>query len=251
MKKNSIFVMVFLLICLVIPFWPVTPTSAQPYNWTGFYLGGQLGAQWMHSRSSFNYRDLGYGDGGLYFSGSNTFHDTSFMGGGQVGFNWKPAGMPLVLGVEADVIWSNHDKGGEIYHFAYSYNHIDGRSELGVQGSIRGRLGWAIKRVLLYGTGGVGFGDCKATTIYTDRILGSVSFDKSKTGVGWTVGAGVEYALPFLSHWLIRVEYRYTDLGSITLSTPGATLGPVYVFPHEAKADFRTQAVIFGVNFKF
>lgn len=244
---KRIFLRIIILPAIAVGWWLVVPASAQPYNWTGFYLGGQLGAQWMQSRSSFNYLEWTY----TYFSGSNTFHDTSFMGGGQVGFNWKPPGIPLVLGVEADVIWSNHDKGGEIYYSAYPYTPFHGRSELGVQGSIRGRLGWAIKRVLLYGTGGVGFGDCKATTIYTSRFLGSASFDKSETRVGWTVGAGVEYALPSFSHWLIRIEYRYTDLGSINLSFPGATLGPFYVFPYEAKADFRTHAAIFGVNFRF
>jgi outer membrane immunogenic protein len=241
MKMNRIFLRIIIFVAIAVVWWPVTPASAQPYKWTGFYLGGQLGAQWMDSRSSFDY---------LLISGSKTFHDTSFMGGGQVGFNWQLASMPLVLGLEADVIWANHDKGGEIYRFGL--DHIDGRSELGVQGSIRGRLGWAIKRVLLYGTGGVGIGDCKATTIVSRDGVGSASFDKSKTRVGWTVGAGVEYALPFFSHWLIRAEYRYTDLGSINLSFPGATLGSVVVIsPYNAKADFRTHAVIFGVNYKF
>jgi outer membrane immunogenic protein len=238
---KRIFLSIIIFVAIAVGGWPVTPASAQPYRWTGFYLGGQLGAQWMVSKSSLNYSSI---------SGSKTFHDTSFMGGGQVGFNWQPARMPLVLGLEGDVIWASHDKGGEI--FRTGLDHLDGRSELGVQGSVRGRLGWAINRVLLYGTGGVGFGDCKATTIAIRDGVGSASFDKRKTRVGWTVGAGVEYALPFFSHWTIRAEYRYADLGSINLSFPGATIGSgITVLPYNAKADFRTHAAIFGVNFKF
>jgi outer membrane immunogenic protein len=234
--------MIIISLAIAVGWWPVTHASAQPYNWTGFYLGGQVGAQWMDSRSSFNYSPTAFG--------SKTFHDTSFMGGGQVGFNWKPASMPLMFGVEGDVIGANHDEGGEIVR--NGLDHIDGRSEIGLQGSIRGRLGWAINRVLLYGTGGVGFGDCKATTIATRDGVGSISFDKSKTRVGWTVGAGVEYALPFFSHWLIRAEYRYMDLGTINLTSPGGTLGTVVTInPYKAKADFRTHAVILGVDFKF
>jgi outer membrane immunogenic protein len=204
-------------------------------------LGGQLGAQWMESRSSEYYAS---------FSGSKDLHDTSFMGGGQVGFNWKLAGIPLILGVEGDVIGADHDKRGELVQIGT--DHIDGRSEMGIHGSIRGRVGWTINRVLLYGTGGVGFGDCEVTTIAVRDGVGSVSYDKRKTLVGWTVGGGVEYALPFLSHWSTRAEYRYMDLGSIDLTYPGGAIGgAVIVNPYKAKADFQTHAVSFGVNYKF
>ena len=112
------------------------------------------------------------------------------------------------------------------------------------------RLGWAINRVLLYGTAGAGFGHAKLTTTVTQDTDDSTSFSKSETLVGWSVGAGVEYALPFSSHWLLRAEYRYTDLGSIDLSTP-RSIFPVNVGPLTTKADFRTHDVIFGIDFKF
>jgi len=233
---------VIILLAVVSTGWPVTPVIAQNYDWTGIYLGAQVGAQWLKSKSSFNFPSGGA------TSGSTTLSDTSFMGGGQVGFNWQPAGMPFALGIEGDLIGTSHDKSDVILRVGT--DHFDGRSELDIQGSIRGRLGWAINRALLYATGGVGFGDGKATTIATRDGVGSAEFSKSKTLVGWTVGGGIEYALPFSSHWTLRAEYRYTDLGSIHVSSPGATF-PTLIGPWTAKADFRTHNAIFGVNFKF
>ena len=225
----------------------VSPAYAQ-YDWSGIYLGGQIGGQWVDSKSSFNFP----GNPGVPASGSKTFHDTSFMGGGQFGFNWQPPGMPLVLGAEGDIVGADHDDSGVIFRYGNVIDHFDGRSQLDVQGSIRGRVGWAINRVLLYTTGGVGFGAGKVTTIATRDGVGSAPFGKSDVLVGWTLGAGVEYALPFSSHWLIRAEYRYTDLGSITVKTPGTLFPfPANAGPWTAKGDFRTQNAIFAINYKF
>jgi outer membrane immunogenic protein len=229
-------------LAIAIAGWSATPAVAQSYNWTGFYLGGQVGAQWLNSDSSFSYPALA--------SGKKSFHDTSFMGGGQAGFNWQLAGVPLVLGVESDLIGANHDKGGEI--FRLGPDHLDGRSELDVQGSIRGRIGWAVDRVLFYAASGVAFGAGKVATSVARDGVGVTTFRKSETLVGWTVGGGIEYALPFSSHWSIRTEYRYTDLGSINVSTPGGLIGGSVTFlPYKATGDFRTHNAIFGVNYKF
>src|SRR6516165_6094918 len=58
---------------------PYVPAAAPVYNWTGFYIGDNLGDSWSNSQRAV------------------------FAGGGQVGanyqFNW------LVVGVEADFDW--------------------------------------------------------------------------------------------------------------------------------------------------
>jgi outer membrane immunogenic protein len=241
-KIKRTFIGFIVTLAIAIGGWTDTPAIAQTYDWTGLYLGGQVGAQWLNSKSSFNYPGV--------VSTSKNLDDTSFMGGGQVGFNWQLAGMPLALGVESDLSGASHDKGGEIFRIGVDY--ADGRSELDVQGSIRGRLGWAINRVLLYATSGVGFGAGKVTTSIARDGVGVTKFSRNETLVGWTVGGGIEYALPFSSHWLIRAEYRYTDLGSINLPTPGGLIGGTVGFlPYNAKGDFRTHNAILGVNYKF
>ena len=78
--------------------------------------------------------------------------------------------------------------------------------------SIRGRLGVAFDRWLLFGTGGWAWGN----PAMSYALLGSapLATNGGNTSSGWTVGAGLEYALT--DHVLGRIEYRYTDL-----ATPG------------------------------
>ena len=71
------------------------------------------------------------------------------------------------------------------------------------QGSIRGRVGYAFNRALLYGTGGFALAD-----IDTDVPGGGD--DGSGTEWGWTLGAGLDYAVT--DKIFLRGEYRYTDL---------------------------------------
>ena len=87
---------------------------------------------------------------------------------------------------------------------------------------MRGRLGYAYDRYLLYGTGGVAFGDIKNAGASTTRT-------------GWTLGAGIEAALT--TNVTGRVEYRYTDLGSATVG--GATVSQT------------SSDLMVGVGFKF
>ena len=70
-----------------------------------------------------------------------------------------------------------------------------------IDGSVRGRVGYAWDRALIYGTGGVAFGDFNfsfSQNIWTGQV-------------GWTVGGGIDYALD--NNWSLSAEYRYTDYG--------------------------------------
>jgi outer membrane immunogenic protein len=82
-----------------------------------------------------------------------------------------------------------------------------------VQGSVRGRLGYAFDRILVYVTGGAEFADVQ-NTFSSRGIIGAFpggtdSFSSVRTG--WTLGGGVEYAIA--DNWSLRAEYRYTDFG--------------------------------------
>jgi opacity protein-like surface antigen len=66
--------------------------------------------------------------------------------------------------------------------------------------TLRGRLGVARGRTLIYATGGGAFTGADVTVC---PLAGCVS--QSKTVSGWTVGGGVEYA--FLNGWSAKLEY--------------------------------------------
>lgn len=104
---------------------------------------------------------------------------SGFVGGGFGGYNFQ-LNPNWVVGLEGDIVATNKDT-----------NSWDA--------TVRGRLGYAYDRYLIYGTGGVAFGDIK-------------SGGSSTTRTGWTLGAGIEAALT--SNVTGRLEYRHTDLGT-------------------------------------
>jgi outer membrane immunogenic protein len=72
---------------------------------------------------------------------------------------------------------------------------------------VRGRIGIAFDRFLVFGTGGFAWGDPSSS--YTLLGAGPLAVNGVNAS-GWTAGAGLDYALT--DHVFGRVEYRYTDL---------------------------------------
>ena len=85
-----------------------------------------------------------------------------------------------------------------------------------------------------YITGGVAFGDITVT--------GPAGNKQVANNVGWTAGAGVEYAFA-ASRWSTKLEYLYTDLGS-------ATCDPAYCGV-STTADFKANLFRVGLNYRF
>lgn len=156
---------------------PAPAPVSTVYDWTGFYLGAHGG--YVSTRADFGGADESF-NGGLL--------------GVHAGYNFLQNG-PWVFGIEADVArtWNEN-------------SYAAGFVEIGTdwQWSVRGRIGYAIDRTLLYGTAGVA-----GTNAYIDIPALPLKIEDSM--VGWTLGAGVEHA--FTDNWLVRAEYRYSDYG--------------------------------------
>ena len=102
-----------------------------------------------------------------------------------------------MLGIEADFQGSTQDHSDTFGAFTLT-------EKMPWFATVRGRLGWALDNVLLYGTGGIAVVDSKIT----GSALGlTASTDSSH--IGWTAGGGVEWA--FAQHWTAKVEYLYLD----------------------------------------
>lgn len=217
---------------------PVFAPPAPIFTWTGVYLGGQIGYAWTHGDSSID--SVGYDNLGnaYYDSYSPQANANGVIGGAHVGYNLQIN--QWVLGLEGDVDGSSLSKTANVSPYSnYYQDYIPTtvHSALDIQGSIRGRVGFAIDRVLLYGTGGVAFGGFRnsidtnypgcfaATCLFGVNFAGHDSF--SQTRVGWTAGAGVEYAVT--NNWSIRAEYRFTQYGNsagdLSNAYPAAYLG--------------------------
>jgi outer membrane immunogenic protein len=210
-----------------LPAAPPMPTKApiayapKLFDWTGIYVGGHLGGGF--SESSWSDPITGIGNG--------TFNNFGFLGGGQVGANVQFN--RLVLGLEGDFSWtslkqSSRDSIGEGISTTVPWTS-----------TITGRVGAAFDRLLVYGKGG--FALAQDQSSLTD--LGGNTATNSFLRKGWTVGAGIEYALD--DHWSAKIEYDYLGFGSQTMSfaTPLETVG--------SNASLNVQEVKAGVNFRF
>jgi outer membrane immunogenic protein len=173
------------------------------FTWTGIYIGGQIGYAWTSGNNQFD----GFVD--------DTFVDSSFggtpsgvIGGGHVGFNYQIN--QWVLGLEGSVDGTSLSNTAVLAFPDGST--LTAHSTADIQGSIRGRLGIAWDRVLIFATGGVAFGGFNTNiSLAAQPIFASAS--RSDTRVGWTVGGGIEYAVT--NNWSIQAEYRFTDFGTI------------------------------------
>ncbi len=205
-----------------------------PPLWTGFYLGGNLGAGWNHGNITDSSGDFTWGAN----------NSGTFVGGGQIGVNYQISN--VVLGIEGDFDW-----------FANNNNSGGGTSILGstVQGSnngrwlttLTGRLGVvAWDHFLFYGKGGGAWVGSNNLTLTNLTTGGSVSISNNNTNDGWTAGAGVEWM--FAPNWTAKFEYDYVGLSNKSFAVPAP-------FPEAgdvlSTSNRNIQMVTVGVNYLF
>lgn len=214
------------------------PVKAQPapFNWTGLYVGGSLGGGKGHSTYASPYAQPVSGDA-ADLGGA--------MAGLQMGADYQWGA--LVLGAEVSAAWAN--VGGTDTCFSTApvgdESGFNCGSTVNALGTVTGRLGYAFDRALLYARGGFAWdrqSDMFNLFNFTDTILAHDS-----TNTGWTLGAGVEYALlPSLS---VGLEYKHFDFGGSSAFTSAwpAPLAGVDLAPDGLRLDM----VAMTVNYRF
>lgn len=159
------------------------PSAPVGTTWSGFYVGGNLGAAF--DPNDLSIKDLS-AEQDLTLKFSN---DTELIGGVQAGYNWQMGGW--LLGVEGD------------FDFADNISYL---------ASVRGRVGWALGSWLLYGTGGVAFIDSDNDFVVVSADDGPFSFSNGNTDTGFVVGGGIDYKLA--PHLSLGLEGLFYDFGS-------------------------------------
>jgi outer membrane immunogenic protein len=236
------------------------PVFVDPgFNWTGFYLGGNIGYSWGRSSDTSN---LSNGTGAVLFSSAGSSNLDGVVGGGQIGYNWQTQNW--VWGLEAD-IQGTDEKGSRGFTCGVSVctPPVGGFLALVIPGpavpvtlnqkidwfgTVRGRVGiLATPKVLFYATGGLAYGE-----VATSGAIGAAlsPFSVSDTRAGYTVGAGIEGAIG--GNWTAKLEYLYVDLGRVsgTFATTipalgGGTLSSSY------SSRVTDNVLRVGVNYKF
>ena len=218
---------------------PVAPApvvaAATLHNWGGAY-GGVFGSYGFGKSSVSNILFEGEDAGVPAYDVSST----GFGLGADLGYNVQSGS--FVYGAEIDGSWLNQH--GTDSQFADIYNFT---SETDVKwlATARLRAGIAMDKVLIYATGGLAFGSVTSTIndTYGDTV---VVTHATKEQVGWTVGAGAEYAIT--ERLSLNADYLYYDLGKTGVSHYQGDLGwnPITV-------DVATtgSVVRVGLNVKF
>jgi outer membrane immunogenic protein len=195
------------------PYVPAVPL----YSWTGFYAGVNGGGAFGNS----NWTDP-------VFAPSGNFSVNGFLIGGTLGGNYQVGSW--VFGLEGDADWANLNG----TTFNTSCVNVGCETSSDFLATIRGRVGYAWDRLLVYGTAGAAFGDIQAAA-------GVFPF-MSSTQAGWTAGAGLEYAItPILT---AKVEYLFVDLGS-------ASCGPANCGGTNTSVSLNENVVRAGLNYRF
>lgn len=165
-------------------------------NWSGPYIGAHGGYGW-----------------GTFDATATALDPSGAFGGIQSGYNWQLSNN-LVVGLEADSSW------GSIKDAAGAAS-VDADT----LGTVRFRLGYAMDRILVYGTGGLAWA-------HVDGAYNATVNDRFH--LGWAAGVGIEYLLT--PRWSAKLEYIYADFGNITDVADTASLS--------------ASLIKFGVNYR-
>ena len=258
---------------------PLTPAAAV-YDWTGVYVGGEVGGKWTTDKWNTTCVDAGGAPLGICGSAvslaafpgapdstaAHTFKTSGVRAGVYTGLNIQ-VGPSWVVGIEGD--WAGYKKtstvagllgcstaacsGGVNVPFDLSGDSTS--VKLGDDYSVRLRAGYLVlPTVLAYGTGGVAFQRISTTLMCTGPTAtfnGSPAclFDhretQNNTLMGYTVGGGLEWRVA--QNWMLRGEYRYSNFGTLK-STFFAQSGDLEVSSNQKVS---TQIATGGIAYFF
>ena len=286
---------------------PAPYVAVPVFTWTGFYVGVNAGYGFSDSNNDNNNTFGTFGSGTfvpagtfaatpattgfvnpIFGTGTNNDNNGGFVGGGQIGYNYQVG--QVVFGVEADIQYADFGRdrnnifgagtlGGPatatFTPFAgspgapagYVPQFSDTRNNIEWFGTVRGRLGYAWDRALLYATGGFAYGGGGNNN--RNNFVGFNTFNNNNDDDirgGYVVGGGLEYA--FTNNWTAKIEGLYVSLdrdrnssyvgylaagspGAIAQSAAGATTNIPVFTANTRKNDDDFAVVRVGLNYKF
>jgi outer membrane immunogenic protein len=192
------------------------------YNWTGFYVGANLGGAWASDRlnDSFTGASAGLSTGG-------------FIGGGQLGYNFQAGN--FVFGAEWVLNGAPLNTSGSLGSSLVASANTSWVTTLAA------RFGWAFDKYLWFGKAGGDWGKDRATLA---NVRNGAQVNASNTNTGWLWGTGIEYA--FAPNWTGKLEYDYPGMNTWKLnSTVFGANGDQFIVKR------RINMFVGGVNYKF
>jgi outer membrane immunogenic protein len=245
-------------------------TPVPVFTWTGFYGGLESAYSFSDSQRVTTYGvspvNQGFIASGVRNGNARISNEGFANIGGTAGYNYQfTPGSGIVVGIANSIDWT--DTGKTRYALGNTGNLSYFRQSTDWLGTLTGRVGYAFDRVMVYGLGGLAYGN-----VFNDarfyNTAGTLNFagryDDFKTGYAY--GGGIEFALPtdsFFSNFAVgrylgikydaitvKAEYVHYDLGSQSVAVgpiAAGALGAGYV------SRFKNEGNIVraGFNYKF
>jgi outer membrane immunogenic protein len=243
--------------------------SSDDDSWKGFYVGGYVGNTngKANPRTSTIVTTVFSGpNAGIYDSridvddidkvGNQKISSNNFNGGAVFGYNYQKG--KFVFGGEVDFGANRINKSVTDTRAPFPTRTYTVTQTVKSDWTMtaRPRAGVALKKTLLYFTGGLAVTNVK----YTGTFAGSVasvaeSGNFGKTKAGWTAGAGAEVKVA--KHLSVKGEYLFSQFGRTTITSTNATsriggiqsAAPGQVFTHST--DLKSHSFRFGINYRF
>jgi outer membrane immunogenic protein len=236
-------------------------SGAAAQDWSGFYVGANVGYGWGGSDAVVDVRDrwdtaealaLRQGVEALW---STDLSPSGIVYGGQFGYNHQFGG-GWVIGLEGDYSKLETDDSRLLPLTATPFgpsptyapgNSVDGQHLV----AAKAKLGFATPGWLFYATGGWAMARVEGTAEVTSNGGYSKFGSDSEWLSGWVYGAGIETKLA--PNWSVRVEYLrgdFTDFEYQTVFRPGSTFtaGPPF-YNEVITQDFDLNLVRAAINF--
>ncbi len=242
---------------------PPPPPPPAVFTWTGFYIGGNAGYAFDRRDDVATFDDaLNANAVGITRPGFAQLKQNGFSGGGQIGYNYEigdylhlgAPGSGVVIGVEADAAYTDLSSTTDVV-VGGADNFLHSRLEF--LGTVRGRLGYAFDRAMVYATGGFAYGETRDRADFFTGAAPAYSGARSGLSTGYVFGGGVEYALPVTTFLNVfnssavtaKIEFIHYDLGTKTFGVPTTGLAGLGTYTQTARSD--GNIVRAGLNFKF
>lgn len=240
------------LVALALTSQPASSQAPPIWNWTGFYVGANVGYSWGQARTDFDamttttIRTRVFVTGGVVpitdvttgpfivnFADRGDADVNGWLGGVQAGYS-RQSGM-WVGGFETDIQLTGQ-RGGTSFCFPAASPCPVGSGFASVDyhlkwfGTARARLGvLASPQVLLYLTGGLAYGGIDADFSVGIVGLPAASGTTGVTRAGLTGGGGVEAQIG--GGWSVKLEYLYVDFGSFNAGSGGVAGTSTVILP--------------------
>lgn len=208
--------------------------AADSLHWDGPYAGFTAGtaigtAKMKHDPSGSFLGPLANDiTDGNFWRRSTDLDSTAFTGGVFAGYQQQHD--RVVLGIEAEINYLGLDENASATSLVAASGNtyrLDQSVKTDLFASLRPRVGYVPEalsgNLMVFGTAGVTLTRAQIEQKFTqlNNTYYAQGFDGDHLLVGWTLGAGAEYALS--QNWSLKAEYLYADLGAIKNHAPGNT----------------------------